>query len=57
MNADINAALADPGVKGKLEGLGLFVGGSTPEALGNYVKSETEKWGPVIKAAGISIKE
>jgi tripartite-type tricarboxylate transporter receptor subunit TctC len=57
MNADINAALADPGVKGKLEGLGLFVGGSTPEALGNYVRSETEKWGPVIKAAGISIKE
>jgi len=57
MNADINAALADPGIKGKLEGLGLFVDGSTPEALGNYVRSETEKWGPVIKIAGISIKE
>ena len=44
-------------VKGRLEDLGLFVGGSTPEALGAYVKTETEKWGPVIKAAGISIKE
>jgi hypothetical protein len=30
-------------VKGKLEGLGLFVGGSTPEALGTYLKVETEK--------------
>jgi tripartite-type tricarboxylate transporter receptor subunit TctC len=57
MNADVNAALADATVKGRLEDLGLFVGGSTPEALGAYVRTETEKWGPVIKAAGISIKE
>ena len=47
----------DRGVKEKLEGLGLFVGGSTPEALGSYLKAETERWGPIIKAAGISIKD
>jgi tripartite-type tricarboxylate transporter receptor subunit TctC len=57
MNADVNAAIADATVKARLEDLGLFVGGSTPEALGAYVRTETEKWGPVIKAAGISIKE
>ena len=57
MNTDVIAALAEPGVKSRLEGLGLFVGGSTPEALGRYVKSETEKWGPIIKAAGITIKD
>jgi tripartite-type tricarboxylate transporter receptor subunit TctC len=57
MNADVNTAIADPVVKGKLEALGLFVGGSTPDALGAYVKTETEKWGPIIKAAGITIKE
>jgi tripartite-type tricarboxylate transporter receptor subunit TctC len=57
MNADIIAALTDPGVNSKLEGMGLFVGGSTPEALSNYLKAETDKWGPVIKAAGITIKE
>jgi tripartite-type tricarboxylate transporter receptor subunit TctC len=57
MNADVNTAVADATVKGRLEDLGLFVGGSTPEALGAYVRAETEKWGPVIKAAGISIKE
>ena len=44
-------------VKEKLEGLGLFVGGSTPDALGSYLKAETERWGPIIKAAGISIKD
>ena len=57
MNTDVNAAIADATVKARLEDLGLFVGGSTPEALGAYVRTETEKWGPVIKAAGISIKE
>jgi tripartite-type tricarboxylate transporter receptor subunit TctC len=57
MNTDIMAALADPTVKAKLEALGLFVGGSTPEALGSYLKDETAKWGPIIKAAGITIKE
>ena len=54
MNADINTALVDRAVKEKLESLGLFVGGSTPDALGSYLKAETERWGPIIKAAGIS---
>jgi tripartite-type tricarboxylate transporter receptor subunit TctC len=57
MNTDVIAALADPGVKGKLEDLGLFVGGSTPQALGDFLKAETEKWGPIIKAANITIRE
>ena len=57
INADINTALRDATVKGRLEALGLFVGGSTPEALGTSLKAETEKWGPIIKAAGITIKD
>ena len=57
MNADIIAALADPTVKGRLEGLGLVVAGSTPQQLAAFLQGEINKWGPVIKTAGISIKE
>ena len=57
MHADTVTALADPTVKAKLEQLGLFVIGSTPGELAAYLKSEMEKWGPVIKSAGITIRE
>jgi tripartite-type tricarboxylate transporter receptor subunit TctC len=40
-----------------LEELGLFVVGSTPAELGRFLKSEMDKWGPLIKEAGISIRE
>jgi tripartite-type tricarboxylate transporter receptor subunit TctC len=57
MHADTVAALADPTIRGRLEQLGLFVVGSTPEELGQFLKAEMDKWGPVIKEAGISIRE
>jgi tripartite-type tricarboxylate transporter receptor subunit TctC len=57
MHTDTVAALADPVVRGKLEDLALFVEGSTPTELENMMKAERIKWEPVIKAAGISIKE
>jgi hypothetical protein len=28
----------------------------TPEALGAYHRAETEKWWPIIKAAGIKLE-
>jgi tripartite-type tricarboxylate transporter receptor subunit TctC len=57
IHADTAAALADPPIKERLEQLGLFVIGSTPAELGQFLKSEMDKWGPVIKDAGISIRE
>jgi tripartite-type tricarboxylate transporter receptor subunit TctC len=47
------AAINDPGVKEKLGKLGLTLVGNTPGEFAAYVKSETEKWGNVVKAAGI----
>jgi tripartite-type tricarboxylate transporter receptor subunit TctC len=35
----------------------LFVIGSTPAELGQFLKSEMDKWGLLIKEAGISIRE
>jgi tripartite-type tricarboxylate transporter receptor subunit TctC len=57
MNADTVAALAEPPIKAKLDQLGVITIGSTPEALGAHLKAEMDKWGPVIKAAGIKVNE
>jgi len=53
LNADVVAVLADPGVRDKMELLGIAVVGSTPAELARHLKAETELWGPVIKAANI----
>ncbi len=53
MHSDIVAALNDPVIKTRLEGLGVSVVGSTPAELGTFLKTEMDKWGPVIKEAGI----
>ena len=57
IHADTVTALTDPTVKRRLEELGLFVVGSTPAQLAAFQKAEMDKWGPVIKAAGITIRE
>jgi tripartite-type tricarboxylate transporter receptor subunit TctC len=57
IHSDIVAALADPAIKRRLEELGLFVAASTPAELGEFLKAEMEKWGPLIKDAGLSIRE
>src|SRR5215213_7585042 len=51
INADTNAALAHPPVRSRFEELGATPRGSTPEQLAAFLKSEMEKWGPVIREA------
>src|SRR5262245_18054316 len=53
LHTDTVAILAEPAVKAKLEQLGVAVIASTPEELARHLKTETDLWGPVIKAAGI----
>jgi tripartite-type tricarboxylate transporter receptor subunit TctC len=57
MNADAVAAVTDPATKAKLEQLGVVVAGSSPTELAAFLKTEMDKWGPVIKEAGITINE
>src|SRR6266540_3863770 len=58
IHADTVAALADPATRARLEQqLGVVVVGSTPEQLAAHLKSEMDKWGPVIKEAGITLRE
>ena len=53
INADAVAAMREPQIRQRLEGLGLEVVGSTPQAMGEFLRAEMVKWEPVIKAAGI----
>jgi len=53
LNKEINAALTDPNVKARLADLGATALGGSPAAFGKLVADEIEKWGRVIKFAGI----
>ncbi len=52
---DMATVLVEPPIKKRLEDLGDEVVGSTPEGLGQYIKSEMDKWGPLIRDAKIRI--
>jgi len=55
LNQAINAVLADPEVKKRLIELGGDPLISTPEAFGEMIAAETEKWEKVVKFAGLRI--
>jgi len=56
VNSEVNKALARADVKEKFAAQGLTPSGDTPEHYGAFIKSESAKWGKLIKDAGISIK-
>jgi tripartite-type tricarboxylate transporter receptor subunit TctC len=53
LNNEINAALADPQLKGRLADLGGTVIAGSPSDFGSFIAAEAEKWGKVIRAANI----
>jgi tripartite-type tricarboxylate transporter receptor subunit TctC len=53
LNQEINAALADPGIKARLADLGNEPMPMTATDFGKLIADETEKWGKVIRAANI----
>ena len=53
LHADAIAALHHPPVKQRYAQLGATVIGSTPGELAVHLKTEMDRWGPIIKAAGI----
>lgn len=55
MHGAVITILAMPDVKARLSSLGAEVVGNTPEEFGSYIKSETAKWGKVIKTSGASV--
>jgi tripartite-type tricarboxylate transporter receptor subunit TctC len=52
LNKEVNAAIAEPGMKARLAELGGAPLHSTPADFGALIVSETEKWGRVVKSSG-----
>lgn len=53
LNREINAALADPAINSRLAELGGQPYGGTPEEFGKFLAAETDKWGKVVRQAGL----
>lgn len=55
LNREVNAALADPGMKAKLADLGGVPIPGTPEQFWALHRMETEKWAKVVKSSGARV--
>ena len=53
LNKEINAGIADPGMKARLAAIGGEPLPGSPADFGRLIAEETEKWGKVVRAAGL----
>jgi len=53
LNSSINSALKMEDVRSRLMGAGIEIQGGTPEAFAEVIRIEVDKWGRIVKAAGI----
>ena len=56
LNAEVNRALKQPALKQRFETLGCEPAGGTPEAFAAYFRADIEKWGKVIRDAGVRLE-
>jgi tripartite-type tricarboxylate transporter receptor subunit TctC len=53
LNREVNVALADPGMKARFADLGGEPLAGSPADFAKLIAMETEKWGKVVRAAGL----
>ncbi|NYT38726.1 tripartite tricarboxylate transporter substrate binding protein [Allopusillimonas soli] len=56
LNKEIVKALNDPGVKQRLNDLGVEVVGNSTEEFRSYIKEESKKWKEVVDKAGVRVQ-
>jgi tripartite-type tricarboxylate transporter receptor subunit TctC len=55
LNKEINAGLGEPKLKARVAVLGATVLAGSPADFDKLIADETEKWGKVVKFAGIKL--
>jgi tripartite-type tricarboxylate transporter receptor subunit TctC len=53
LNAQVNAALSDPGLRANMQGLGLEIIGGSPEAFQHHLETEGRRFREAVQFAGI----
>lgn len=56
LNAEVAAALAEPGLAQRFAQMGVYLQSSSPAAFGDWVQKEIPKWGEVVRRAGIQLE-
>lgn len=56
LNASIVKALAEPATASRFAKMGLYVHTQSPEGFGQFIRQEKERWGEIVKSAGIRIE-
>ena len=56
LNAELNAVLSDPAVRDRLNGLGITATPGSAERFGQEIQRDLNRYGPVVKAAGIKLE-
>jgi tripartite-type tricarboxylate transporter receptor subunit TctC len=56
INADVNEALRQPELQERLKKLSAEVFGGTSERTATYMREEVDRWGGVIRAAGVTLQ-
>jgi len=57
LNKEVNAVVADPEMKKRMEGMGALVPeGQTPEAFGAFIQSEIDRYADIVKMSGAKME-
>jgi tripartite-type tricarboxylate transporter receptor subunit TctC len=56
INADINEVLRQPEMRARLVDFSAEPAGGTPDDTAKYMREEIERWGTVIKTAGVKLE-
>ena len=56
LNRELNAILDEPETQKRLLALGAEILKSTPDEFAAYIKSESEKWGNLVRQSGAKVE-